>query len=188
MTYCTSIWTTATFITHNATKIRRVQALALHIMTGAMPSTPYITYPSDLYSWHYYLPWGGGGAAKGAERLRAYGSWSLENFAIIKGTIKTDSTINNNFMDDLNIPNTGGDHSVPTLNLARTFKVTLPVLDNTRYRNELQHVIIDSLHPDIITCYIDGSGTDQGRGVTTTRSYTKTRTKSPITALFFKQS
>ena len=67
-------------------------------------------------------------------------------------------------MDDLNIPNTERDLSVPTLNLARTFKVTLPGPDNTTYRNELQHVI-DSLHPDIITCYTDGSGTDQGRGV-----------------------
>ena len=42
--------------------------------------------------------------------------------------------------------------------------MTLPGPDNTTYRNELQHVI-DSLHPDIITCYTDGSGTDQGRGV-----------------------
>ena len=163
MTYCASIWTRATYIKHNATKIRRVQALALRITTGAMPSTPFtslnlLTNTPDIiiYLW--------GEAAKGAERLRAYGSWSLENFTTIKGTIKAHTTIINNFMDDLNIPNTERDLSVPTLNLARTFKVTLPGPDNTTYRNELQHVI-DSLHPDIITCYTDGSGTDQGRGV-----------------------
>ena len=43
MTYCASIWTRATYIKHNATKIRRVQALALRIMTGAVPSTPFIS-------------------------------------------------------------------------------------------------------------------------------------------------
>ena len=69
-----------------------------------------------------------------AERLRAYGTWSLENFATIKGTIKAHTTINNNFMDDLNIPNTERDLSVPTLNLARTFKVTLPGTDNSTYK------------------------------------------------------
>ena len=67
-------------------------------------------------------------------------------------------------MDDLNIPNTERNLSVPTLNLARTFKLTLPGPDNTTYRNELQHVI-DSLHPDTKTSCTDGSGTDRGRGV-----------------------
>ena len=38
-------WTRAraTYIQHNTTKIRRLQALALRIMTGAMPSTPFIS-------------------------------------------------------------------------------------------------------------------------------------------------
>ena len=163
MTYCASIWTRATYTKHNAIKIRRVQALALRIMTGAMPSTPFIslnllTNTPDIIT---YL-WGE--AAKGAERLRAYGTWSLEDLAITKGTIKAHTAIKNNFMDDLNIPNTERDLSIPTLNLARSFTVTLPGSNNTSYRNELQHVI-DNLHPDIISCYTDGSGTDQGRGV-----------------------
>ena len=87
MTYCASIWTRATYIKHNATKIRRVQALALPIMTGAVPSTSFVSlrrltnYTPDIT---IYL-WG----AKGAAKFRAYGSWSLENFATTKGTIKT---------------------------------------------------------------------------------------------------
>ena len=89
MTYCASIWTRATYINHDATKIRRVQALALPIMTGAVrvPSTSFVSlrrltnYTPDIT---IYL-WGATGAAK----FRAYGSWSLENFATTKGTIKT---------------------------------------------------------------------------------------------------
>ena len=87
------------------------------------------------------------------------------------------------------------DLSIPTANLARTFKVTLPCTDNTTYRNELQHVT-DSLHPDTMTCYTDGFGTDQDRGhhklqqhEEQQHDYTqKARTKFLIIALFFKQS
>jgi len=42
LTYCASIWIRATLTKHNAKKLERVQALALRIMTGAMPSTPFI--------------------------------------------------------------------------------------------------------------------------------------------------
>ena len=89
------------------------------------------------------------------------------------------------------------DLSIPTANLARTFKVTLPCPDNTTYRNELQHVT-DSLHPGTMTCYNlyrrlrhrPGSRPPQITTTrrTTTRLYTKVRTKFLIIALFFKQS
>ena len=73
ITYCCSIWIRATHTNMNATKLRRVQALALRIMTGAMPSTPFvalnhITNTTDI------IPHLQGEAAKSNERLRAYGN------------------------------------------------------------------------------------------------------------------
>ena len=163
LTYCSSIWIRATQTQYNATKLKRVQALALRIMTGAMPSTPftaldYLTNTPDII---IYLK---GEAAKGAARLRAYDSWSLETHAPNKGTIKAHTTINNEFMADLNIhQKEKWDLSKPTLNLERNFTVTTPGDNSTEYRNNLQQTI-DNLTSDIITCYTDGSDTDTGCG------------------------
>ena len=103
LSYCCSIWIRAAQIDTNARKLKRVQALALRMMSGAMPSTPFIalnhlTNTSDII---LFLR---GEAAKGSSRLQAYGSLTLETIAFRKGTIKTHATINKQFMVDLNIP------------------------------------------------------------------------------------
>jgi hypothetical protein len=105
-TYCCSIWISAINTDINRKKLRRIQALALRIMKGAMPSTPFdslshLTNSTDII---IFLQ---GEAAKGAARLQAYESWSLETIphkAPCKGTIKAHININNEFMADLNIP------------------------------------------------------------------------------------
>ena len=123
LTYCSSIWIRATYTNLNATKLRRVQALALRIMTGAMPSTPFIsldklTNTTDIV---FHLQ---GEAAKGSERLRAYGTLSLERAPKVNGTIKAHTTINNEFMDKTNIsPNKERDLTVPYLNLTHNFSI-----------------------------------------------------------------
>ncbi|KAL5254450.1 hypothetical protein ACHWQZ_G014032 [Mnemiopsis leidyi] len=43
LSYCCSIWIRATHTNLDTTKLRRVQALALRIMTGAMPRSPHIS-------------------------------------------------------------------------------------------------------------------------------------------------
>ena len=163
LSYCCSIWIRGTETLHNTKKLKRVQALALRIMTGAMPSTPFISlnYLTETPDIIIYLQ---GEAAKGAARLRAYDSWSLETYAPTKGTIKAHTTINNKFIEDLNIPpKEERDLSKPTLNLDRTFTVTTSGDNNLEYRNNLPY-IIDNLPSDTITCYTDGSSTSSGCG------------------------
>jgi hypothetical protein len=67
-------------------------------MTRAMLSAPFTSNTIDII---LHLK---GEAAKGAARLRAYDSWSLENHAPMKGNIKAHATISNEFMADLDIP------------------------------------------------------------------------------------
>ena len=79
-----------------------MQALALRMMPGAMQSTPFIalkhlTNTSDII---LFLR---GEATKGAAKLQVYGSLILETIAYGKGSIKTNTTINKQFMVDLNI-------------------------------------------------------------------------------------
>ena len=71
LNYCCSIWIRATNTDINSKKLKRVQALALRIMTGAMPSTPFssLNYLTNTIDIIIYLR---GEAAKGAARLRAY--------------------------------------------------------------------------------------------------------------------
>ena len=163
LTYCCSIWIRSTNTNMNATKLRRVQALALRIMSGAMPSTPHIsldqlTNTTDIT---IYLQ---GEAAKGSERLRAYGTLSLEKPPTNKGTIKTHTSINNKFMESTNIsPKIERDLTTPTLNLLHNFTIITPGNQPEAYRNHLQQNI-DDTPSDTITCYTDGSKTDEGCG------------------------
>ena len=71
LSYCCSIWIRATQIDTNARKLKRVQGLVLRMMSGAMPSTPFIalnhlTNTSDII---LFLR---GEAAKETARLQAY--------------------------------------------------------------------------------------------------------------------
>ena len=162
LTYCCSIWIRATNTDNNRKKIRRVQALALRIMTGAMPSTPFsalnhLTNTTDII---IFLK---GEAAKGAARLAAYGTWSRETLPSTK-TIKSHTTINNEFMKDLNIPQTAKkDLMTPTMNLGQKFLIIKPGNNMMEYRDNLQQTI-DNLPSEYITCYTDGSKTDAGSG------------------------
>ena len=98
-----------------------------------------------------------GEAANGAARLQAYGSLTLE-------TIENHTTINKQFMADLNIPPRAmRDLTIPTMMLGRHFTVTTPGTDNTAYRDSLQN-IIDNITSETITCYTDGSRTVSGSG------------------------
>ena len=72
LSYSVSIWIRAALNKSNETKLERVQAMALRIMTGALPSTPFraldrITNTPTIAN---YLR---GEAAKGASRLQGYG-------------------------------------------------------------------------------------------------------------------
>ncbi|XP_063677002.1 uncharacterized protein LOC134813244 [Bolinopsis microptera] len=160
---CGSIWIRATQTDTNARKFKRVQALALRMMSGAMTSTPFIalnhlTNTSDIILFLI------GEAAKGAARLQAYGSLTLETITFRKGTIKTHTTINKQFMVDLNIPSKAErDLSIPTMMLERHFTVTTPGADNIEYRDSLLNTI-DNISSETITCYTDGSRTDSGSG------------------------
>ncbi|KAL5253960.1 hypothetical protein ACHWQZ_G013652 [Mnemiopsis leidyi] len=163
ITYCCSIWIRATHTNINATKLRRVQALALRIMTGAMPSTPFVAL-NQITNTTDIIPYLQGEAAKSNERLRAYGSLTRERPEHTKGTIKAHVTINNDFVKDLNIPhNSERDLTVPSLNLQSNFTTTTPGDNPDTYRTQLQN-IINETPEDWITCYTDGSKTEEGCG------------------------
>ncbi|KAL5259170.1 hypothetical protein ACHWQZ_G009582 [Mnemiopsis leidyi] len=75
-------------------------------------------------------------AAKSNERLRAYGSLTRERPEHTKGTIKAHVTINNDFVKD----------------------------HNSAYDETLDKNIINETPEDWITCYTDGSKTEEGCG------------------------
>ena len=163
LTYCVSIWIRATHTKHNAKKIERVQALALRIMSGAMPSTPFNTL-NHITNTINIIPFLQGEAAKGASRLLGYGDWTSERRPSCKGTIKAHSTINNDFLDTLPIPKTVlRDLTRPSMKLESKFTIENPINDLEEYRKTLDNIIKDI--PDkTITCYTDGSRTDSGSG------------------------
>ena len=163
LSYCCSIWIRATDTDYNARKLKRVQALALRMMSGAMPSTPFLAL-NHITNTPDTILFLRGEAAKGAARLQAYGSLTLETIAHRKGTIKNHTTINKQFMEDLNIPpRATRDLTAPTMMLGRHFTVTTPGTNNTEYRSALQHTI-DNITSETITCYTDGSLSDSGSG------------------------
>jgi hypothetical protein len=163
LSYCACVRIRATNTKTNATKLERVQALALRIMSGAMPSTPfnalnYITKTPNIIA---YLK---GEAAKGACRLQGYGDWSMVSPPKTKGTIHANTTVNNDFFADLNILRCfDRDLTTPVLNLDRNFIVMTPGENTEECRNNL-HNLIGNTHPNKITCYTDGSRTEAGCG------------------------
>ena len=77
-------------------------------------------------------------------RLQAYGSLTLETIAFRKGTTKTNTTINKQFMVDLNIPSKAEsqrDLLIPTMMLEQHFTVLTPGADTIKYRDSLQNII-----------------------------------------------
>ena len=124
-------------------------------MTGAFPSTPFNSLNHLTQTPHIgcYLI---GEAAKGAARLQGYNDWTVETAPSVKGTIKSHSYINNNFLNELNIS------KKETKDLTKPILITTPNDDDTtNYRKNLDKLIKES-SDDTITCYTDGSRTDSG--------------------------
>ena len=164
LSYSATIWVRTLDNKNNLKKLERVQALALRIMTGAFPSTPFnsLNHLTETPHIGCYLK---GEAAKGAARLQGYNDWTVETAPSVKGTIKSHSHINNNFLNELNISKkeTKG-LTKPILILDRNYHITTPNdEDTTNYRKDLEKLIKES-SDNTITCYTDGSRTDSGVG------------------------
>ena len=110
------------------------------------------------------IPYLRGEAAKGAARLQGYGDWSIETAPKTKGTIYAHTTINNDFLADLNIPiSAPRDLIKPHTTLNRKFKANTPEDNINEYRQSLLE-IIKNTPSDTITCYTDGSRMETGCG------------------------
>ncbi|MCP3680959.1 MAG: hypothetical protein GY782_12170, partial [Gammaproteobacteria bacterium] len=162
LTYCAVIWIRALKTKLNSTKVRRVQALALRIMSGAFPSTPFnsLNHVTDFPDIIIFLE---GEAAKGAARLQGYGDWTGETAPTGKGIIEAHSTINNKFLKEADIPKSAPrDLMKPVMTLNRKYTIHLPD-DNDTYRQTLFTIIPDQ-PAEAISGYTDGSKTEDGTG------------------------
>ena len=170
LSYSATVWVRALDNKNNLKKLEKVQALALRIMNGAFPSTPFnsLNHLTETPHIGCYLK---GEAAKRAARLQGYNDWTVETAPSVKGTIKSHSYINNNFLNELNISKkVTKDLTKPILILDRNYHITTPNDDGTtNYRKNLDKLIKDS-SDKTITCYTDGSLTDSrvGAGFLTT--------------------
>ena len=165
LSYAIVIWVRALNTKKNMKKLERVQALALKIMTGAMPSTPYyaLNYLTNTINIGCYLK---GEAAKGAARLKSYKDWTLTTAPTGKGIIIAHSTISNNFLTNINIPlNTDNRDLIrPFLAIDKNYSITFPKQEDIQhYRNDL-NINTTNKPPDSIACYTDGSKTGDGIG------------------------
>ena len=164
LSYCAVIWVRALSVQQNIKQLERVQALALRIMTGAMPSTPFraLDHITDIPNIGLYLR---GEAAKGAARLQGYNDWTAETAPSGKGLIKAHSTLNNEFLAEFDLPKPASrDLTKPILALTRNYDICYPTIEEIPvYRQELQEAIITT-PSTTISCYTDGSQTDVGTG------------------------
>ena len=156
LTYACVVWVNALKTQTNLLRFERVQRLALNIMSGAFPRTPlislnHITGTPDIGTNIR------GEAAKTAARLKSYGDWTVERVPPEKGKIVHHSTINNNFLDQLNLPKGDYDLGKPKSLLNRHYCTLIPD------RNEVQGIIAD-LPDTALVCYTDGSKSDTGTG------------------------
>ena len=142
LSYGVVVWARALHIKSNLRKLDRVQGMALTIMAGAFPSTPFsaLNYLTNIPDINNYLH---GEAAKRAARLQSYGDWTVETAPTGKGVIRAHSTISNEFLAEVNLPvPIKRDLIKPTLLLDRTYTISLP--DNSTldsYRNSLEERI-----------------------------------------------
>ena len=157
ITYCATVWIRALATDHNRKKLRSVQALALRIMSGALPGTPsevlnYITCMPDIIN---FL---NGEAAKGASRLQAYNDWTKETLPTGSGIFNAHSTINNEFIKNLDMPKANKDLIKPKLAFNKSYRLQYPkgTTDIELYKGNLKETI-SKINPEAITCYTDGS-------------------------------
>ena len=163
LSYGTVIWVRALNTASNINKLKRVQALALRIMTGALPSTPFESLDNitDIPGIANFLK---GEAAKGAARLQSNGEWTGEKAPTGKGFIKAHTTINNDYITDLNLPKAERDLTKPTLTLHRDYVLIYPSEEEKDYYKSNFSSTIEHIPPDTISCYTDGSKTEHGTG------------------------
>ena len=164
LSYSVVIWIRAINNKNNARRLERVQGVALKSMTGAFPTTPYYAL-NHLTNTPNILDFLRGEAAKGAIRLKSYGDWTVETAPTGKGIIIAHSTISNEFLKDLNLPNPEQwDIIKPVLNLDKNYNIVTPDQNQlTNYTTKLTDDISIS-NARGICCYTDGSLTEHGVG------------------------
>ena len=163
LSYCVSIWVRALNNKSNAKKLERVQGRALRIISGGLPSTPFkaLNFITDTPSIVHFLK---GEGAKGALRMKGYGTWTDEIPATGKGIIKSHVMLNNDYIDSLQLPsNAPMDLTKPLMILEGNYQIKFPSDGTVDYRNDINS-LIDSVSHDAITCYTDGSRTEDGTG------------------------
>ena len=164
LAYGVVVWIRAIHNKTNIKKLERVQGLALKYMTGALPTTPYTTL-NFLTSIPHIVDFLKGEAAKGAVRLMSQGDWTLETAMTGKGIITSHSTLSNQFLEKVDIPNsTKWDVTKPKLRLDNNFTITFPTNDDSEeYTKSLTDDIREASTRGIC-CFTDGSKTDNGVG------------------------
>ena len=173
LSYSVVVWVRALNNKANIKKLERVQGMALRLMSGAFPTTPFsaLNKLTNMPGIIIYLR---GEAAKGAARLQGYGDWTVETAPVGKGMIKAHSTISNDFLADLDLPGIKfRDLEKPILVLDKNYSIRSPNSDTMdEYRQSLPERI-DTYHENSIICYTDGSSTEEGVGggyLTTTKN------------------
>ena len=173
LSYSVVIWVRALNNKANIKKLERVQGMALRLMSGAFPTTPFsaLNKLTNMPSIIIYLR---GEAAKGAARLQGYGDWTVETAPVGKGVIKAHSTISNDFLADLDLPgNKFRDLVKPILVLDKNYSITYPDSDTM---DEYRHSLLERVGTQCVNsilCYTDGSSTEEGVGggyLTTTKN------------------
>ena len=164
LTYSAVIWIRALNNKNNLRRLERVQGMALKIMSGALPTTPFnaLNFLTNTTNISDFLK---GEAAKGAVRLQGYNNWTIETAPTGKGLIKAHSTISNDFLKNLNLPHSDlWDTLKPCLVLDKNYSIITPDIDNIdNYKSNLENNI-NRTSIENICCYSDGSSTDQGVG------------------------
>ena len=160
LSYCSTVWIRALTTENNRKVIRKVQSLALRILSGAMPGTPnealdhIIGIPGIIN----YL---NGEAAKGATRLQSQNTWTKEVVNATEGTILSHATMNNEYIKNLGLPQAAKDLIKPKLIIKRAYTTKYPTKQEAdQYKSDLPDMI-NSLPIETITCYTDGSKTDE---------------------------
>jgi len=156
LSYACVVWVNALNTQVNTKQLEKVQRLALKIMSGAMPGTSNINL-NHLTETPHIVTYLKGEAAKGATRLMAYKDWTGERHTPQQGTIKRHSTLNNGFVESLELPTYDLDLTKPVMNLEQNFVTATPL------REEVAE-LINNIPMDSITCYTDGSKTESGTG------------------------
>ena len=174
LTYSCVVWVNALHTQKNTKPLEGVQRLALSIMSGAIPGTPSISL-NKITDTAHIVTFLKGEAAKGASRLQAYKDWTAENSPLLKGTIKPHTTLNNTYLQSLQLPKAEGDLTKTCLTLNMSYETEINDRSNIA-------MIIGQVHTEAITCYTDGSKTDQGVGygyiITTNNNTTEIQTQS----------